>query len=155
MSCRSPRNPNIRIQQDEWPETTRKANIITVKPETVSQLAEQFWVPSPCGSQPGRLSQYSFALLAFVSFIPDVRQQPTHGTQKVQFILPQRKLNSQVVHRFLVDTVSRLIDLSSVQFRSVTQSCLTLCNPMDCSTPCLPDPPQLLEFTQNSCPLSR
>ena len=31
---------------------------------------------------------------------------------------------------------------------SVTQSCLTLCNPMDCSTPGLPVYHQLPEFTQ-------
>ena len=37
---------------------------------------------------------------------------------------------------------------SSVQFSSVTQSCLTLCNPTDCSTPGLPVHHQLLEFTQ-------
>ena len=37
---------------------------------------------------------------------------------------------------------------SSVQFSSVTQSCLTLCNPMNCSTPGLPVHHQLLEFTQ-------
>ena len=36
----------------------------------------------------------------------------------------------------------------SVQFSSVTQSCPTLCNPMNCSTPCLPVHHQLLEFTQ-------
>ena len=35
-----------------------------------------------------------------------------------------------------------------VQFCSVTQSCLTLCNPMDCSTPGFPDHHQLPEFTQ-------
>ena len=35
-----------------------------------------------------------------------------------------------------------------VQFSSVAQSCLTLCNPMDCSTPGLPVPHQLPEFTQ-------
>ena len=34
------------------------------------------------------------------------------------------------------------------QFSSVTQSCLTLCDPMDCSTPGLPIHHQLLEFTQ-------
>ena len=40
-------------------------------------------------------------------------------------------------------------DLShSVQFSSVTQSCLPLCNPRDCSTPGLPVHHQLLEFTQ-------
>ena len=40
------------------------------------------------------------------------------------------------------------IKSSSVQFSSVTQSCLTLCNPMNCSTPGLPVHHQLLEFTQ-------
>ena len=35
-----------------------------------------------------------------------------------------------------------------VQFSSVAQSCLTLCNPMNCSMPGLPVHHQLLEFTQ-------
>ena len=35
-----------------------------------------------------------------------------------------------------------------VQFSSVAQSCLTLCDPMDCSTPGLPVHQQLPEFTQ-------
>ena len=35
-----------------------------------------------------------------------------------------------------------------VQFRSVAQSCPTLCDPMDCSTLGLPVHHQLLEFTQ-------
>ena len=38
--------------------------------------------------------------------------------------------------------------LSSVQFSSATQSCLTLCDPMDCSMPGLPVHHQLPEFTQ-------
>ena len=33
-------------------------------------------------------------------------------------------------------------------FSSVAQSCLTLCDPMDCSMPGLPDHHKLLEFTQ-------
>ena len=37
---------------------------------------------------------------------------------------------------------------SSVQFSSVTQLCLTLCDPMDCSMPGLPVPHQLPKFTQ-------
>ena len=37
---------------------------------------------------------------------------------------------------------------------SVAQSCLTLCNPMDCSTPGFPVLHHLPEFAQNSCPLS-
>ena len=39
-------------------------------------------------------------------------------------------------------------DLLDVQFSSVTQSCLTLCNPMNHSTPGLPVHHQLLESTQ-------
>ena len=38
--------------------------------------------------------------------------------------------------------------VNSVQFNSVTQSCLTLCNPMNHSTPGLPVHHQLPEFTQ-------
>ena len=38
--------------------------------------------------------------------------------------------------------------ISSVQFSSVAQSCPTLCNPMNHSTPGLPVHQQLLEFTQ-------
>ena len=34
------------------------------------------------------------------------------------------------------------------QFSSVAQSCRTLCDPMNCTTPCLPVHHQLLEFTQ-------
>ena len=37
---------------------------------------------------------------------------------------------------------------SSVQFSSVAQSCLTLCDPMNCSMPGLHVHHQLLEFTQ-------
>ena len=36
----------------------------------------------------------------------------------------------------------------SVQFTSVAQSCPSLCDPMNCSTPGLPVHHQLLEFTQ-------
>ena len=45
-----------------------------------------------------------------------------------------------------------VINISSVQFSSVTQSCLTLCDPMDCSTPGLPVYRQLPEFTQTHVP---
>ena len=39
--------------------------------------------------------------------------------------------------------------VSSVQFSSVTQSCLTLCDPMDCSTPGLPVHHQLPKIAQS------
>ena len=41
--------------------------------------------------------------------------------------------------------------ISSVQFSSVAQSCLTLCDTMNCSTPGLPVHHQLPEFTQTLC----
>ena len=37
---------------------------------------------------------------------------------------------------------------SSVQFSSIAQSCKTLCNPLDCTTPGCPVHHQLLELTQ-------
>ena len=43
----------------------------------------------------------------------------------------------------------------SVQFSSVAQSCPTLCNPMNCSTPGLPVHHQLPEFTQTQRPSSQ
>ena len=39
-------------------------------------------------------------------------------------------------------------NIRSDQIRSVAQSCLTLCDPMNCSTPGLPVHHQLPEFTQ-------
>ena len=41
-----------------------------------------------------------------------------------------------------------LNEAASVQFSSVAQSCLTLCDPMNCSTPGLPVCHQLPELTQ-------
>ena len=43
----------------------------------------------------------------------------------------------------------------SVQFSSVAQSCPTLCDPMDCSTPGLRCPSPAPGAYSNSCPLSR
>ena len=42
----------------------------------------------------------------------------------------------------------RQYSISSVQFSSVTQSCLTLCDPMNHSMPGVPVHHQLPEFTQ-------
>ena len=60
------------------------------------------------------------------------------------------KLKLQYVGHLM--TKSRLIgkdpDAGKVQFSSVAQSCLTLCDPMDCSMSGLPVHHQLLEFTE-------
>ena len=42
----------------------------------------------------------------------------------------------------------QILDFRLVQFSSVAQSCSTLCDPMNCSTPSLPVHHQLLGFTQ-------
>ena len=56
-----------------------------------------------------------------------------------------RDLALPILERLLL----RLIPLTSVRgFSSVTQSCLTLCNPMGCSMPGLSVHHQLPEFTQ-------
>ena len=44
--------------------------------------------------------------------------------------------------------VTSVIIFSSVQFSPVAQSCSTLCDPMNCSTPGLPVHHQIPEFTQ-------
>ena len=50
---------------------------------------------------------------------------------------------------FLVG-LSTILGLSSVQFSLVAQSCLTLCDPMDCSTPGFPVLPYLSEFAETN-----
>ena len=51
--------------------------------------------------------------------------------------------------------LSSLFMYSTAQFCSVTQSCLTLCDPKDCSTPGFPVCHQLQELAQTQCPSSR
>ena len=48
----------------------------------------------------------------------------------------------------LMRYLGRAVHFSSIQFSSVTQLCLTLCDPMDCSTPGFPVHHQLLELAQ-------
>ena len=57
-------------------------------------------------------------------------------------------MNILIVWEFQKITSMFVIHRIQHQFSSVTQSCLTLCNPMNCSTPGLPIHHQLLESTQ-------
>ena len=70
-----------------------------------------------------------------------------------QSLVPYRVLavTSGPAYRFLRRQIRRsgiYISLSSVQFSPVTQSCLTICDPMNRSTPGHPVHHQLPEFTQ-------
>ena len=62
------------------------------------------------------------------------------------FLVTQFMVCHQIVNHYMMgrETVPR----SSVLLSSVTQSCLILCDPMDCSMPGLPIHHQLLEFNQ-------
>ena len=51
-------------------------------------------------------------------------------------------------NKLSLENGARYISIASVQFSSVTQSCPTLCDPMNCSKPGLPVQHQLPEFTQ-------
>ena len=55
-------------------------------------------------------------------------------------------IGRQIIYRW--DTREANLHISSVQFSSVAQSCQTLCDPMNRSTPGLPVHDQLPEFTQ-------
>ena len=57
--------------------------------------------------------------------------------------------SSHRFHLYLIPKFPPIINnLHSVQFSSVAQSCATLCNSMNCSTPGLPVHHHLLAFTQ-------
>ena len=54
----------------------------------------------------------------------------------------------RTIHEFNITEGFETTVHSAIQFSSVAQTCLTLCNPMNCSTPGLPVHHQLLKFTQ-------
>ena len=75
--------------------------------------------------------------------LPDTGMEPSSPALAGRFFTsvhwgsPEYNKLHKTIHKF-----------SSVQFSSVAQSCPTLCNPMNCSTPGLPVHHQLPEFTQ-------
>ena len=68
----------------------------------------------------------------------------------VQVFLQLHELQDQALSLWSGSTDSKTLDYqrTNPQFSSVTQSCSTLCDPMNRSTPGLPVHHQLLEFTQ-------
>ena len=65
-----------------------------------------------------------------------------------RWILYHRSHQLPLLHTLNALCPSSVRKSLSVQFSSVSHSCLTLCDPMDCSTPGLPVHHQLSEFTQ-------
>ena len=80
------------------------------------------------------------SILCHTSFIPS----PTSGwitlMCQIQCLIPWKE-------RIRLEPECSAFE-NELQFSSVTQSCLTPCGPMNCSTPGLPVHCQLLEFTQ-------
>ena len=63
-------------------------------------------------------------------------------------VTPMDRSTKQKISKETQTLNDTMDQFSSVQFTSVTQSCPTICNPMNCSTPGLPVHHQLPEFTQ-------
>ena len=66
------------------------------------------------------------------------QKEPGKGTVRAHIVIPREEMG-EAIGKFRT---------GSVQFSSVAQSCPTLCDPMNCSTPGLPVHHQLPEFTQ-------
>ena len=62
------------------------------------------------------------------------------------FVVNRQRITPQLTE-ICTDKLSTLNDFQKL-FSSVSQSCLTLCDPMNCSMPGLPVHHQLLEFSQ-------
>ena len=76
-------------------------------------------------------------------FLPE----KSHGQRSLAGYSPWSR-KTDLTKRLNNNNHNILGSVGGVQFSSVTQSCLTLCDPMNCSTPGLPAHHQLPEFSQ-------
>ena len=76
------------------------------------------------------------------------QQWPQDWKRSVFIPIPKKGNAKQCTNYCTIALISLVISVRSDQIRSVAQSCLTLCDPMNCSTPGLPVRHQLPEFTQ-------
>ena len=96
--------------------------------------------------------EHSFTQIGWFEFPPDQKEEidlclcwEIYSHQQLNLLPCQNLLYFFTIRSSL--TVDFYF-LNRIQFSSVTQLCLTLCNPMDCSVPGLPVHHQLPEFTQ-------
>ena len=115
------------------------------------------WPPDICLSVVGcgiinpvnQASQYACS-----SIIPYCTESGLGHALRYQKVWHKQKLSKQLYSRAFPCNVliSSFVEAQStslrIQFSTVVQSCPTLCDPMDCSTPGLPVHHQLPEFTQ-------
>ena len=78
------------------------------------------------------------------TMVPIFTTSISHSTESTSHTIQTRKIKEKNNHHSL----QMIWCYISVPLSSVTQSCPTLCDPMNCSTPGLPVHHQLPEFTQ-------
>ena len=111
---------------------------------TSSTRSQEFH--SPPSTDP---SQGLLPLSPFSTALPESRDVPGGLPHRatIRHVI-KIKETADVYEDLLCAMFFTIMIFSSVQFSSITQSCPTLCNPMNCSTPGLPIHHQLPEFTQ-------
>ena len=92
---------------------------------------------SPSKEHPGLIS-FRMDWLDLLAVQGTLKSLLQHHSSKASILLRSAFFTVQLSHQYI----------RSDQIRSVAQSCPTLCDPMNCSTPGLPAHHQLLEFTQ-------
>ena len=113
--------------------------------------SENHWLKTTFPAFPNQLTLVKLHLIpnTVLTSIPPLRSLPHCLRSKLETLCFHRVLCVLLSEDITLHYIFLLIYLSpSVQFSSVAQSCLTLCDPMNCSTPGLPVHHQLLEFTQ-------
>ena len=98
-------------------------------------------------SQVKRLQRLCFAVAPWTSISISIISKPTLYCMARWSLKMQTRTCPPLPQTSFMDPSSLPVDVS-VQFSSVAQSCPTLCDPMDCSSPGLSVHHQLPEFTQ-------
>ena len=103
---------------------------------------------TPCTVAPQAPLSMGFSRQEYWSGLsfPSPGDLPDPGIEPTSPAFAGKFFTTVPLEKALLDTYNQ--SRGSVQFSSVTQSCLTLCDPMNRSTPGLPVHHQLPEFTQ-------
>ena len=98
-----------------------------------------------------KLNELGYEVLPHPPYSPDLSPTDYHFCKHLNNFCRENTSTTSRMQKMLSKSSSNpeaRIFMLSVQFSSVTQSCPTLCDPMNCSTPGLPVHHQLPEFTQ-------
>ena len=127
----------VRILQQSIRNLTTELHLIVLKNKKGGDAL--FWVRNPAHGK-GREEESPTKLRFPLSFPEHLPPKTRVGLILLYCAFP--------LFRHSLEKVNLGLQFSSVQFTSVAQSCLTLCDPMNRSTPGLPIHHHLPEFTQ-------